>query len=82
MIKHIPKLHISCQKKVPVYPEIRGDDSKSSIEGVEQEGQEGQPGVQPCGRVEHFTPEEHRDGEEEVQLLPLADGGGGEGLCG
>jgi hypothetical protein len=63
------KYHISCQKKVPVDPEISGDDSHSSIERVEKERQEGQPGIQPCGRVDDFTPEEHRDGEEEVQLL-------------
>ena len=68
-IKHTAQYQISCQKKFPVDPEISGDDPKSSIEGVEQEWQEGQPGVQPCGRVEHFTPEEHRDGEAEVQLL-------------
>ena len=32
--------------------------------------------------MEHFTPEEHSDGEAEVKLLQLAEGGCGESLHG
>ena len=37
--------HPSSLDEVPVHPEVGGDDPNSPIEGVEQEREEGQPGI-------------------------------------